>query len=85
MHTTLVILAAGASSRMKKSEATSGLSAAKIEKANSVSKALIGVGTNDRPLLDFLLLYAKKAGYTDVILVVGTQAAAFLAATCASS
>lgn len=77
MHSTLVILAAGASSRMKKRDATSTLSKEKIKAANSISKALIGVGTANKPLLDFLLLNAKKAGYTEIILVVGSQAAAF--------
>jgi len=77
MHSTLVILAAGASSRMKQSDATNSLSEEKINAANSLSKALIGVGSNNRPLLDFLLLHAKRAAYTDVILVVGAQASAF--------
>lgn len=79
MHNTLVILAAGASSRMKQSSASSALSEGKIRDANTMSKALIGVGTANKPLLDFLVLNAKKAGYTEVILVIGAQADAFIA------
>ena len=77
IHSTLVILAAGASSRMKQSVASIELSEEKIKDANTISKALIGVGANNKPLLDFLLLNAKKAGYSGVILVVGAQADVF--------
>ena len=77
MHTTLIILAAGASSRMKQSIASTELSEEKIKDANAMSKALIGVGVNNKPLLDFLVLNAKKAGYTNVILVVSAQAEVF--------
>ncbi|NND63492.1 MAG: NTP transferase domain-containing protein [Flavobacteriaceae bacterium] len=71
MTKNIVILAAGASSRMKKSEVTAGLSSQEIDAANLQSKALIEIGDSKRPLLDFILLNVKKAGLKNVILVVG--------------
>jgi len=71
MTNTLIILAGGASSRMKSSPVVEGLSEEEIQKANITSKALIEFGKGKRPLLDFLLLNAEKAGYTNIILVVG--------------
>ncbi|MEM7187501.1 MAG: sugar phosphate nucleotidyltransferase [Bacteroidota bacterium] len=68
----LLILAGGASSRMKASTAVEGLSSAEIEAANQVSKALIEFGPDKRPILDFLLRSAEKAGFTHIILIVGT-------------
>ena len=63
MHDNLIILAGGASSRMKKSMASATLSEAEIKSANSVSKALIGIGKDNRPILDYLLFNAEKAGF----------------------
>ena len=64
----LIILAAGASSRMKKSS-LSTLSKESIDQANNRSKALIMV--NDRPMLDYVLYNAKKAGFKNIYLVIG--------------
>jgi NDP-sugar pyrophosphorylase family protein len=77
MHDNLIILAGGASSRMKKSLASDNLSEEEIKAANSVSKALIGIGKNNRPILDYLLFNAEKAGYKNVILVVGENSDSF--------
>lgn len=77
MHTDLVILAAGASSRMKKSKAPQGLSQADSQRATQESKALITYGDENRPILDHLLLNAQKAGYTDVTLIVAPKAEGF--------
>ena len=77
MHNSLLILAGGASSRMKKSISVAGLSSEEIERANTQSKALISYGKNNRPFLDFLLLNAEKAGYTHIYLIVGPQSEAF--------
>lgn len=79
MNTTLLILAGGASSRMKKSIAVDGLTASEIQAANTQSKALIGYGQNNRPILDALLMNAEKAGYLDVYLIVGKDHQAFTA------
>jgi len=77
MHSSLLILAGGASSRMKKSISVAGLSSEEIERANTQSKALISYGNDNRPILDFLLLNAKKAGYKNIYLIVGEQKDAF--------
>ena len=64
MHSNLIILAGGASSRMKASLKASDAS-------NTLqSKALIGMDKDGRPFLDYLLLNAKKAGYKNIYLVV---------------
>ena len=55
MHNNLVILAGGASSRMKKEAVLDNLSPEEIAQANERSKGLIGVGSSGRPLLDYLL------------------------------
>ena len=60
MHNSLIILAGGASSRMKKQASLENLSEEEIQQANERSKGLIGVGPNGRPLLDYLLLNTKK-------------------------
>jgi len=72
-HQTLVILAGGASSRMKNSQASQSLTDEEVKSANSQSKSLIGLGKSKRPLLDYLLIHAKKAGYTDIYLIVGEK------------
>ena len=73
MHDNLIILAGGASSRMKKQTSASDLSREEIAQANERSKGLIGVGPNGRPLLDYLLLNAKKAGYKNIYILTGEQ------------
>ncbi len=77
MHRSLIILAGGASSRMKQSIGVEGLSAEEVREANTVSKALITYGKNQRPILDVLLSNAEKAGYEDIILIIGEQGEAF--------
>ena len=77
MHKNLLILAGGASSRMKKSVATENLSAAEIKKANTRSKALLGFGKKDRPILDFLLLNAEKSGYKNIIIIISEDGEMF--------
>ncbi|GAB5400369.1 MAG: hypothetical protein Aureis2KO_19540 [Aureisphaera sp.] len=77
MDGNLIILAGGASSRMKSSNVIDGLSPAEIEAANTRSKALMVYGDHKRPILDFLLHNAEKAGYKNVYLVVGESHEAF--------
>jgi NDP-sugar pyrophosphorylase family protein len=77
MHNNLIILAGGASSRMKKSLASDNLSEEEIIAANSVSKALIGLGKDNRPILDYLLFNAEKAGFKNIFLVVGESSDSF--------
>jgi NDP-sugar pyrophosphorylase family protein len=77
MHNNLIILAGGASSRMKKQASLDNLSEEEIAQANERSKGLIGVGPNGRPLLDYLLLNAKKAGYKNIYIIIGEQGELF--------
>jgi NDP-sugar pyrophosphorylase family protein len=77
MHDNLVILAGGASSRMKKEAVTDNLSPEEIAQANERSKGLIGVGASGRPLLDYLLWNAKKAGYKNIYIIIGEQGELF--------
>ncbi len=70
MNDNLIILAAGASSRMKKELVTTGLlSTQELKQANERSKALISIDKSGRPLLDYLLYNAKKAGYKNIYIV----------------
>ncbi len=73
MHSNLIILAGGASSRMKKESLLEGLSKDEITQANERNKTLIGVGPNGRPLLDYLLYNAKLAGYSNIYIVISEQ------------
>ncbi len=68
MLDTVIILAGGASSRMKKSTSNE-ISDEMTQQANSRSKALILL--NDRPMLDYLLYNAKQAGYKNIYIVIG--------------
>jgi NDP-sugar pyrophosphorylase family protein len=77
MHNNLIILAGGASSRMKKQASLENLTDEEILQANERSKGLIGVGPNGRPLLDYLLLNAKKAGYKNIYIIIGEQGELF--------
>lgn len=73
MHNNLVVLAGGASSRMKATTATIGLTSEEINQANTRSKGLISIDANGRPLLDYLLLNAKRAGYQTIFMVTGAN------------
>ena len=70
MTETIMILAAGMSSRMKKSNSDE-LNKSKIEEANKKSKSLISFGKEGKPFIYFLLDNIIKAGYKNLILVVG--------------
>ncbi len=77
MHENLIILAGGASSRMKKQTFSKHLSEKEIMQANKRSKGLIGVGDNDRPLMDYLLYNAKRAGYKKIYIIISEQGELF--------
>jgi NDP-sugar pyrophosphorylase family protein len=70
MEPNLVVLAAGISSRMKKA-ASIPLDPALEGDATLKAKSMIGVGEGGRPFLDYLLYNARRAGYQDVVIVVG--------------
>ena len=71
INDSLIILAAGLSSRMKKSVSSKNLSKRSIEQANSRDKGLIGIDKNGRPLIHYLLINAKSAGFKVIYLVIG--------------
>ena len=77
MPKNLVILAGGASSRMKQSLGTDSLTEQELNNANTRSKALLGFGKKDRPILDFLLLNAEQAGYKNIFLIISEKGALF--------
>jgi len=79
MHDNLIILAGGASSRMKREAVVENLSEDEITQANERSKGLIGVGPDGRPLMDYLLLNAKRAGYKNIYIVIGEEGDLFKA------
>ena len=68
MTTTIVVLAAGMSSRMKKS-VDSNIDDSKANEANNKSKSLITFG--NKPFIYFLLKNILDAGFETVIMVVG--------------
>ncbi len=68
----LIILAAGASTRMKLSGADAVASPDQVQDADRVQKGMIRLG-GGRPLLDYLLLNAQAAGYREVLLVIGAD------------
>jgi hypothetical protein len=66
----LIILAGGISSRMKKSIA-GDLDPALRTAAEQKAKSMIGLGEGKRPFLDYLLWNAERAGYEDIVIVIG--------------
>ena len=73
----LVILAGGASSRLKKSLNDIKLDRNVSEIAKSSHKTLIPLGDDKRPLLYFILQNALKAGVRDVFLITSPENSAF--------
>jgi glucose-1-phosphate adenylyltransferase len=73
----IVILAGGASTRMKASS-DSGLSKSELSAANSGNKGLIILEGQTRPVLDYLIKNAVTAGFNIIVLVTGQDQQAFL-------
>ena len=74
---TLVVLAAGRSSRMKRT--AEELRGRDAEQARDLPKCLIAVGPRGEPLLDLILASARAAGLTDAVIVTGPEAEAIRA------
>ncbi len=72
MNNSLVILAGGASSRMKK-DSKKDLDKGVIKEANTRSKSLITIDKKNRPVMDYLLYNAKQAGYKNIYIVIGEK------------
>lgn len=77
MHKNLVILAGGMSSRMKKPSTPNSVNEEENNQANHRSKSLISVGNSGRPLMDYLLFNAKKAGYKNIYIVINEKGGLF--------
>ena len=77
INDSLIILAAGLSSRMKKSVASNNLSENSIIQANEIEKGLIGIGEEGKPLIHYLLFNAKSAGFQKIYFVIGENSSSF--------
>ena len=73
----LIIMAGGASTRMKRSLGKSKLSESKKKLAQSVHKSLIPLGIEQKPLIFHLISNAVAAGYSDIYLITSSENQAF--------
>lgn len=73
----LIILAGGASSRMKRPSSNLNLTKEELEQSNQRSKGLISMNEEGRPFMDYLLFNAKQAGYRHIYLVINPKANLF--------
>ena len=74
MDPNIVILAGGVSSRMKKQASqTLDVDPSLLRDAGTKAKAMLGVGGGSRPFLDYLLSHISRAGYKNVVIVVGDR------------
>jgi glucose-1-phosphate thymidylyltransferase len=70
----IVILAGGVSSRMKKAAIDAkGIDPNLLREAREKSKSMLSVGDMSRPFLDYILFNIEKAGYQNVVIVVGEK------------
>ena len=76
-NTSLLILAGGSSSRMKRSLESVKLSEDTKNIALKVHKSLIPLGKTEKPLLYYLLKNAKAAGYQKIYLITSPENDAF--------
>ena len=76
MIQSLLIMAAGASSRMKSSVAKD-IGTVATEQANNRTKGLIEIGEDGKPLLYYLLWNAQEAGYKTIYLITAADATFF--------
>ena len=79
MDKKLIIMAAGASSRMKRSLETSELTPETKKIASSAHKSLIPLGSKQKPLLFHLIQNAVNAGFKEVYLITSLENEAFRA------
>jgi glucose-1-phosphate adenylyltransferase len=74
MTDSIIIMAAGASSRMKKPINNSKLSNAQIEAANSKSKVLIEFGREKKPFISYLISNIIQSGFKKIYIVTSEKA-----------
>ena len=77
MTDSIIIMAAGASSRMKMFEANNNLSQDQIKSADSKSKVLIEFGSESKPFLSYSILNILKAGFKNIYIVSSEDAGFF--------
>lgn len=77
MTDSIIIMAAGASSRMKMFEANNNLSHDQIKSADSKSKVLIEFGSESKPFLSYSILNILKAGFKNIYIVSSEDAGFF--------
>ncbi len=73
----LLIMAGGASSRMKRSLGKSKLSESEKKIAQSVHKSLIPIGREQKPIIFHLISNAVAVGYSDIYLITSPENEAF--------
>ena len=78
MDKKLIIMAGGASSRMKRSLETSELTPETKKIASSAHKSLIPLGSKQKPLLFHLIQNAVNAGFKEVYLITSPENEAFI-------
>ena len=69
MTDSIVIMAAGASSRMKKPSTDNSLSSEKVKEANTKCKALIEFGKKSIPFIGYLLKNIIYSGLKNIYIV----------------
>lgn len=70
----IIILAGGISSRMKKKEKVSdSIDSSILMQADEKQKAMIGLGDQGRPFLDYVLFNAFQAGIKTAVIVIGEK------------
>ena len=76
-NNSLLIMAGGASSRMKRSLKNSSVGDEIKRQAEAVHKSLIPLGPNHHPLLFFLIKNAEAAGYQNIYLITSPKNESF--------
>ncbi|MDG1831368.1 MAG: sugar phosphate nucleotidyltransferase [Flavobacteriaceae bacterium] len=74
MTNSIIIMAAGASSRMKASIDSTILTESQIESANSKSKVLIEFGTESKPFISYSISNMIKSGFNNIYIVTSENA-----------
>ena len=77
MTNSIIIMAAGASSRMKKSAAPSKLNRKHLKNSNLKSKVLLEFGSNSRPFLSYLIENIIESGFENIYIVTSENAIFF--------
>ena len=77
MTNSIIIMAAGASSRMTKPVKNIKLSIDQIDAANSKSKVLIEFGSEKKPFISYLISNAVQSGFKNIYIVTSEKADLF--------